>query len=24
MTLTNFQNVREVVLFPRDVDRLVP
>jgi len=24
MTLTNAQNVREVVLFPRDVERLVP
>lgn len=24
MSLTNFQNVREVVLFPRDVERLVP
>jgi nondiscriminating aspartyl-tRNA synthetase len=24
MTLTNSQNVREVVLFPRDVERLVP
>jgi nondiscriminating aspartyl-tRNA synthetase len=24
MTITNFQNVREVVLFPRDVDRLLP
>jgi nondiscriminating aspartyl-tRNA synthetase len=24
MTLTSSQNVREVVLFPRDVERLVP